>query len=96
MSDASLHARVVEFERFERKIAAGAKLAKQWGAGKCGESAAARALNLGHYVALRSHDLTDLQYRLAAHGLSSLGRSEGQAQASVSAVLTVRCGRPCW
>jgi pyruvate kinase len=71
----------------EDVIAAGAKLAKQWGAGKCGESAAARALNLGHYVALRSHDLTDLQYRLAAHGLSSLGRSEAKVLPALDALI---------
>jgi pyruvate kinase len=75
----------------EEVIADGAKLAEQWGAGKCTQSAAARALNLGHYVALRGHDLTDLQYRLAAHGLSSLGRSEAMVLPALDAlIITLR------
>ena len=50
----------------------GAELRGEWGA--TAEKASSRALNLSHYIALRGHDLTDLQYRLAARGLSSLGR----------------------
>jgi len=34
------------------------------------------ATNLVHYVALRQHDLRDLQVQLSQRGLSSLGRSE--------------------
>ena len=71
----------------EDVIAGGANLAEQWGAGKCTESAAVRALNLGHYVALRGHDLTGLQYRLAAHGLSSLGRSEAKVLPALDALI---------
>lgn len=37
---------------------------------------AADLANLADYLALRRHDLSDLQVRLAAYGLSSLGRSE--------------------
>jgi len=44
------------------------------------------ALNLLHYVALRQHDVRDLQRRLADHGLSSLGRSEPHVLATVLAV----------
>ena len=47
------------------------------------------ALNLLHYLALRQRDLRPLQYRLAALGLSSLGRAEAHALASVEAVLAV-------
>ncbi len=47
---------------------------REWGVG--GERQVPHALNLSRYLALRGHDLTDLQYRLAARGLSSLGRSE--------------------
>jgi pyruvate kinase len=47
----------------------------------------ASARNLLQYVALRGHDLRGLQDPLAELGLSSLGRSEGHVQASVSAVL---------
>ncbi len=44
------------------------------------------ASNLIHYLALRRHDLRILQPRLAALGLSSLGRSEARVMASVAAV----------
>ena len=48
-------------------------------------------LNLSHYIALREHDLTDLQYRLAARGLSSLGRSESHvAQALDTLIATLK------
>lgn len=47
----------------------------------------ASARNLLQYLALRGHDLRDLQDRLAALGLSSLGSSEGHVEASVDAVL---------
>jgi pyruvate kinase len=40
------------------------------------------------YLALRGHELRDLQDPLVALGLSSLGGSEGHVQASVDAVLT--------
>ncbi len=45
------------------------------------------ARNLLHYLALRSRDLRTLQTRLSSLGLSSLGRSEAHALASVEAVL---------
>lgn len=45
------------------------------------------ACNLLHYLALRRHDLRALQVRLAARGLSSLGRAESHALATVDAVL---------
>jgi pyruvate kinase len=41
------------------------------------------ARNLVHYIALRQHDLRDLQGRLAQRGLSSLGRSESCVMASL-------------
>jgi pyruvate kinase len=47
------------------------------------------AKNLFHYLALRRHDLRPLQVRLAALGLSSLGRAESHALASVDAVLDI-------
>lgn len=50
------------------------------------------ARNLLHYLAFRSHDIRALQDRLAALGLSSLGRSEGHVMATVSSVLALlRC-----
>ena len=60
-------------EDVERKAA---ELRGAWGV--AGDKTASRALNLSQYIALRSHDLADLQFRLAARGLSSLGRSEGK------------------
>src|SRR5664279_986359 len=47
----------------------------------------ASARNLLQYLALRGHDLRELQDPLVALGLSSLGHSEGHVQASVDAVL---------
>ncbi|WP_303309836.1 pyruvate kinase [Hymenobacter sp. BT730] len=47
------------------------------------------AHNLVHYLALRQRDLRPLQQQLAALGLSSLGRAEAHALASVDAVLAV-------
>ncbi|WP_205711166.1 hypothetical protein [Hymenobacter sp. HDW8] len=47
------------------------------------------AHNLLHYLALRRPDLRPLQQRLAVLGLSSLGRAEAHALASVDAVLAV-------
>ena len=52
-----------------------------------GGSAAASARNLVHFLALRSFDLRSVQERLAALGLSSLGRAEPQVLASVDRVL---------
>jgi len=46
----------------------------------------ASASNLIHYLALRRHDLRALQPRLAALGLSSLGRSEAHVLATLDAV----------
>jgi pyruvate kinase len=45
------------------------------------------ARNLIHYVSLRGYDLRRLQQRLAARGLSSLGRAEPHVLENVDAVL---------
>ncbi|HSP28018.1 MAG TPA: pyruvate kinase [Ilumatobacteraceae bacterium] len=47
------------------------------------------AANLVHYLELRQHDVRDLQARLAAAGLSSLGRSEAHVLATIEEVLSV-------
>jgi pyruvate kinase len=47
------------------------------------------ARNLVHYLALRRRDLRPLQERLAAFGLSSLGRAESHVLATVDALLNV-------
>ncbi len=49
----------------------------------------ASAKNLLHYLAMRRHDLRALQPRLAAVGLSSLGRAESHALATVEVILDV-------
>ncbi len=51
------------------------------------------ARNLVHYLVLRRQDLRQIQERLAALGLSSLGRAESHVLASLSAVLE-RLGAP--
>ena len=63
----------------------GAELRAEWG--PAADKASSRALNLSHYVALRGHDLTDLQLRLAARGLSSLGRSEAKVAPTLDALI---------
>ena len=45
------------------------------------------ARNLTHYLSLRGHDLRDLQHDLGRLGLSSLGRLESHALATLDAVL---------
>jgi len=47
------------------------------------------ARNLAHYLALRRHDIRDLQERLTANGLSSLGRVEANVLGAVDAVMHV-------
>jgi hypothetical protein len=43
--------------------------------------------NLLSYIALREHDLSDLQLKLAEQGLSSLGRLESQVLVSIEKVI---------
>ena len=53
--------------------------------------------NLLHYLAVRRHDVREVQYMLARLGLSSLGRMESHVLASLNAVLDVLyrlAGRP--
>jgi pyruvate kinase len=50
---------------------------------------AASARNLMHYLALRRHDIRQLQSRLASLGLSSLGRTESHVLGSIDAVSKV-------
>jgi pyruvate kinase len=51
--------------------------------------------NLLHYLALRKHDLRDLQARLAATGLSSLGRAEPSVLAGLDAVIAILEAAQC-
>lgn len=43
--------------------------------------------NMAAYIGLRRHDLSEIQNRLAAIGLSSLGRTEGHVLANIDAVI---------
>ena len=54
-----------------------------------GDEYKASARNLLHYLALRQHDIRELQVELSHFGLSSLGRAESHTLASVDAVLAV-------
>ena len=47
------------------------------------------AANLMHYVALRRHDVRQIQEQLATLGLSSLGRAESHVLGAVDAVLRI-------
>lgn len=47
------------------------------------------AKNLMHYVALRRHDVRQIQERLAVLGLSSLGRAESHVLGALDAVLRI-------
>ena len=69
-------------DEIERRAA---ELRAEWG--PAAEKSPSRAVNLSQYIALRGHDLTDLQYRLAARGLSSLGRSEAKVAPALNALI---------
>ena len=45
------------------------------------------ALNLSYYLALRNHDLRQLQSKLAPLGISSLGRLESKTLATLRSVI---------
>ncbi|GAO37578.1 pyruvate kinase [Sulfuricella sp. T08] len=49
------------------------------------------ACNLAHYLAVRRHDIRDLQRELGRIGLSSLGRMEAHVMASLDAVFNMIC-----
>ncbi len=73
----SLHTDVLRLEReFEQSIA------------NCTHHQRS-ARNLIHYLALRRHDIRQVQEQLAALGLSSLGRTESHVIAGIEAVLKV-------
>jgi pyruvate kinase len=59
------------------------------GATKVHPDTAASARNLMHYLALRRHDIRQLQSQLAGLGLSSLGRTESHVLGSLDAVINV-------
>ena len=62
-------------------------LRRAWGVDADKSKVTPRVLNLSRYVALREDDLADLQPRLAARGLSSLGRSESHVAPALDALI---------
>lgn len=79
---------LAELERVRTSVlAAQSELLAAWRQAVPLERYAGSAANLAAYIALRRLDLTDLQPRLAALGLSSLGRCEGHVLATLDAVL---------
>jgi len=81
-----LRALLIEVQALREDIEQkGTELRREWG--PASEQATSRATNLSHYIALRSHDLNDLQLRLAARGLSSLGRSEAKVAATLDVLI---------
>ena len=62
------------------------RVLKGWGAAIALPVYRPSAMNLARYLALRRHDLSDLQPSLSALGLSSLGRCEGHVMANLDAV----------
>src|SRR3984957_4843601 len=65
----------------------GGELRGSWSVDADKSKVAPGVLNLSHYIALRAHDITDLQYRLAVRGLSSLGRSESHVAQALDALI---------
>ncbi len=49
----------------------------------------ASAANLIHYLALRRRDMRPLQEKLAAAGLSSMGRAESHVLSNLHAIITL-------
>ncbi len=64
-----------------------AALIAGWGGAEALGLFAPQAQNLADYLALRRHDLSGLQMRLSACGLSSLGRSEAKVGAALDALI---------
>jgi pyruvate kinase len=59
----------------------------RWGPAIEREEFRPSAANLAHYIALRHHDLRDLQLELMPFGLSSLGRCEARVLPTLDAVI---------
>lgn len=85
--DADLDALIARLATIHAELLEAAAGWEPWGAGRSPDRDAS-ARNLLQYLALRRHDLRELQLPLIALGVSSLGRSEGHVQASVDAVLS--------
>jgi pyruvate kinase len=84
-ADASTRAAEIHAEMMALRQAILTEAAQSVTAGQTDDPAIA---NLGHYLALRRHDIRSLQRRLMALGLSSMGRLEGRVLPTIDAVLS--------
>ncbi|PLK71574.1 pyruvate kinase [Rhizobium sp. TH135] len=84
-TDASTRAAEIHAEMMALRQAILTEAAQSVTAGQTDDLAIA---NLGHYLALRRHDIRSLQRRLMALGLSSMGRLEGRVLPTIDAVLS--------
>lgn len=75
----------------------GAVIAARWKGWLVHDGYDFSAANLARYLSLRHRDLRDIQHRLTAAGLSSLGRSESRVMQTLDAlchILALATGRP--
>ncbi len=72
---------------YEDVTADGQAIYTRWAGGIARRGMCLGAINLAHYLALRAHDLRDLQPDLSRFGLSSLGRAEGRVLANLEATI---------
>ena len=79
-----LHREIVELRG--EVLLEGGEIFDRWRPGIRREEFLPSARNLAHYLALRHHDLRDLQVRLMPWGLSSLGRCEARVLPTLNAV----------
>ncbi|MGQ3077871.1 MAG: pyruvate kinase [Allorhizobium sp.] len=84
-TDASTRAAEIHAEMMALRQAILTEAAQSVSAGQTDDLAIS---NLGHYLALRRHDIRSLQRRLMALGLSSMGRLEGRVLPTIDAVLS--------
>ncbi|MFN3317624.1 MAG: pyruvate kinase [Allorhizobium sp.] len=84
-ADASTRAAEIHAEMMALRQTILTEAAQSVSAGQTDDPAIA---NLGHYLALRRHDIRSLQRRLMALGLSSMGRLEGRVLPTIDAVLS--------
>lgn len=87
-ADAETRALLAELEALRDEVAAeGRRRCRAFRPDLGSPAAAAGALNLAHYLALRKRDHRRLQRELMLRGLSSLGRLEGRVLATLDAAI---------
>lgn len=77
-----------ELKRLRQKLVK-AETEFSWALAQITPAHRSSAINLVHYLALRRHDMRPLQIRLAAVGLSSLGRAESHVLSNLDAVIAL-------